>query len=84
MRHVIHDLRPILARIFPDRRQGVTFDAAMHEEISPSLEPSCFRFARRCHNRRIVRGFAADEEADKKRDRNPQPHVSKTDPENRS
>ena len=73
MRHIVHDLGPILARIFPDRRQGVTLNAAMNEQHSAAFQ---LRKLFRCQSnrRRVVRGFATDEHANRKRGENRRSH----------
>ena len=69
MRHVVHNLWPIFARVFPDWWQCVTFNAAMNEKISAMIECGKVDIApvrRRDHffgcRRRVVRSLAAEQE----------------------
>src|SRR5204863_7894108 len=60
MRHVVQNPRPIFARIFPDRRDRVTFNAATNKKHSSAFQlRNVFRY--RFNWRRVVARFATDE-----------------------
>jgi len=69
VRHVVHDLRPVLAGVFPHRGQGVTFNAAMNEKCPAVFELANINilFPRSSwnhllrHRRRVIGRFAANQ-----------------------
>ncbi len=76
MRHVVHDLGPVLARIFPHWWEGVTFNATVNEKSAAAFQltlvdrlfrgDSSRHFG--CDRRRVVARFATGEMKSGERD----------------